>query len=74
MSKLQLRNFLSLYMYQSQNLIKTRKHSNCNGFHLFHSLCIVLLKLFLLLCFSQIISQSTKKNPNTGGKCIDVHS
>lgn len=52
MSKLQLRNFLSLSMYQSQNLIKTRKHPNCNGFHLFHSLCIVLLKLFLLLCFS----------------------
>lgn len=27
MSKLQLRNFLSLYMYQSQNLIKTHENT-----------------------------------------------
>lgn len=28
MSKLQLHNFLSLYMYQSQNLIKKKKPKN----------------------------------------------
>lgn len=52
MSNLQLHNFLSLYMCQSQNLIKVRKNPNSNGFHLLQPLCIVLLKLFLLLCFS----------------------
>lgn len=51
MSKLQLHNFLSLYMYQSQNLIKkTPKtgETNSNGFDPYFIHCV----LFFLLCFS----------------------
>lgn len=52
MSKLQLHNFLSLYMYQSQNLIKKKNpktgETNSNGFHPYFIHCV----LFFLLCFS----------------------
>lgn len=72
MSKLQLHNFLSLYMYQSQNLIKKKpqKRGKRTVMDFIRISSIVYCSFYFVL----VKSFHRAQKQNAGGKCIDLLS